>query len=470
MSDAASASSASVKRAAALSAGAAAFLTPFMSSSVFVALPTIGSRFHLEAVYLSWIATSYLLATGVLLLPAGRFADIHGRRKVFLAGLAVYAASSLASVIVPSAALLIMSRLAQGVGSAMIMSTTIAILTSVYPAPERGRAIGFNVASVYTGLSLGPVVAGFLTAHFGWRSVFLANGALGVVGLVIAVSLLRGDWADAAGESFDLTGAVIFGISLIGIIFGLAELPAMAGITPLLLGLVGVVAFGLWESQAASPLLNVRILRTNRLFAYSNLTALVIYTATTAVAFILSLYLQYVKGFSPEAAGFVLLAQPVVQATLSPVAGKLSDRVEPRVVVSIGLALDAVALGMMSFLRPGTGLVFIVGSLLLLGLGFALFSSPNTNAGMSSVTREQYGVANASLATMRLVGQMLSMGVIMLALSAIVGQTEITPSHYPAFLHASDRAFTFFASACALGVLASLARGNLRGKAGQGVE
>jgi MFS family permease len=197
-------------------------------------------------------------------------------------------------------------------------------------------------------------------------------------------------------------------------------------------------------------------------FAFSNLAALINYSATSAVTFLISLYLQYVKGLDPQQAGIVLIAQPVMMALFSPVAGRLSDSVEPRILSSAGMGIISVMLALISFVGPETPITLLVLCLLFLGFGFALFSSPNTNAVMSSVEKRLYGVASATLGTMRLTGQMLSMGIVMVIFAVTMGGTRITPEYYPSFLQSMRLAFVIFSVLCVVGVFASLARGKVR--------
>jgi EmrB/QacA subfamily drug resistance transporter len=445
-----------VKRAALLIAVLASFLTPFMVSSINIAIPAIGREFRMSAVSMSWVATAYLLSTALFLLPFGRLADIHGRKKMFTLGIGIYTLSALLLAFSPSAAALIMLRALQGFGSAMIFGTGMAIVISVYPASERGRVLGINVAAVYAGLALGPFLGGFLTQQFGWRSIFLANVP---VGLLVR---LTGEWADARGERFDLAGSVIYGLSLLSLMYGLSLLPSLQGMGLILAGLIGIGGFALWERSTASPLLNMDLLLHNATFGFSNLAALINYSATFAVTFLLSLYLQYVKGFTPQHSGFILVAQPIVMAAFSPLAGRLSDRIEPRIVASAGMGLSAAGLFLFRFLSPATSVGFIVGVLMLIGFGFALFSSPNTNAVMSSIDRRFYGVGSATLGTMRLTGQMLSMGIATVIFAIHIGRAAITPEYYPQFLSGLTKAFTLFAALCFCGVFASLARGKVR--------
>jgi len=438
------------------------FLAPFMGSSINIALPSIGREFAMDAILLSWVATAYLLAAAVFTVPLGRVADIYGRKKIFTYGIVIYTVSSLLLAMSTSATMLISLRVLEGIGGAMIFGTGIAMLTSVFPPGERGRALGINVAAVYLGLSLGPFIGGILTQHFGWRSIFLVTVPLGLIVIVFILWKLKGEWAEAKGDKFDLSGSIIYGITLVALIYGLSLLPAMSGIWSIIIGIIGIWIFIKWETKMRSPVLHMELFKNNTVFVFSNLAALINYSATFAVAFLLSLYLQYTKGLDPQSAGLILVSMPATQAILSPVAGRLSDRVEPRILASVGMGITAIGLILLTFLAQNTTIEFVLASLIVLGFGFALFSSPNTNAVMSCVEKRSYGVASATLATMRQVGMMLSMGIAMVIFSIYIGRVEITPEYYSAFVSGLKIAFVIFAVLCFAGIFASLARGNLR--------
>ncbi|MCH2694840.1 MAG: MFS transporter [Acidobacteriia bacterium] len=450
------------KKVALMIAMLAAFFVPFMGSSVNIALPSIGKDFAMDAVALSWVATSFLLTAAMFLLPFGRLADIYGRKLFFFLGIVTYTLSSFASAISPSGFILILSRGLQGMGGAMIFSTGIAILSSVFPSNERGKALGMTAAAVYLGLSFGPPLGGLLTHYLGWRFVFLIHVPLGLIIIILILSKLKGEWADAKGESFDLLGSLTYCISLTALVYGLSLLPDNIGITIALIGLIGLFGFIVWEYNSPSPLLDVRIFQTSTVFAFSNLSTLIHYSATFAVGFLISLYLQYIKLYTPQIAGMILMVQPVVMALFSPSAGRLSDRIEPRIVASIGMVMTVIGLFVFSFISKDMTLSLIILNLTILGLGFALFSSPNTNAVMSSVDKKYFGVASATLGTMRLTGQMLSMGITTLIFSVKIGKVQITEEYYQQFLVSSRMAFLIFSILCFLGILASMARGKIR--------
>ncbi|MEW6162237.1 MAG: MFS transporter [Nitrospirota bacterium] len=440
----------------------ASFLTPFMGSSVNIALPSIGREFEMNAVLLSWIPTSFLLSAAMFLVPAGRIADIHGRKRIFTYGIFIFTLSAFLMTMSPSANFLISLRFLQGIGSSMVFGTAVAILISVFPAGERGKALGINAASIYLGLSLGPFVGGFLTQHFGWRSIFLATIPVGLIVITLIFLTLKGEWAEARGERFDLSGSIIYSLTLLAIMYGLSLLPAPLSLWLILIGILGIFAFIRWEIKAINPILGINLFRNNMVFSFSNLAAFINYCATFAVVFLLSLYLQYIKGLSPQKTGLILVFQPVVMTIFSPFAGRLSDRIEPRIVASIGMALTALGLFLLTSLNEKTNLEFIIACLILLGFGFAFFASPNTNAVMSSVGKKFYGVASGTLGTMRLIGQMLSMGIAMLLFAIYIGKVQITPEYHQLFMKSVKAAFIIFATLCSGGIFASLAKGKVR--------
>jgi EmrB/QacA subfamily drug resistance transporter len=442
----------------------ASFLTPFMGSSINIALPTIGREFSAGAFTLSWITTAYLLAAAAFLVPVGRLADIHGRRRVFLAGMVGYTAVSLLCGFAVSERMLIVLRALQGMADALMFATAAAIVTSVFPPKERGRALGVNVAFTYAGLALGPFIGGVITQYLGWRSIFYFTTALGLLVISLTVWKIRDEWAEAAGQRMDWLGGGLYAFTLLAVMNGFRLLPKLSGAILMLAGAACLVGFVLRENRVAHPVLDMGLFRRNTVFAMSNLSALINYAATFALTFLVSLYLQYIKGLDPRTAGLVMLSQPLVMSAFSPLAGRLSDRVEPRVVASAGMALSAAGLLLTSFLGSSSSLAYIVAVLMLCGLGFALFSSPNTSAIMGSVERKHYGVASATTGAMRLIGQMLSMAAAGMVIALYVGKVQIAAANHAAFLRGFRAGFLIFAGLCLAGIFASLARGRLHGR------
>jgi EmrB/QacA subfamily drug resistance transporter len=449
------------KRAVLIVTCAAAFLFPFMGSSVNVALPSIGIGLGMTSVELAWVATSFLLTSSLLLVPFGRLGDMRGRKRVLTTGVAIYAVGSTIASLSMNGAMLITARVVQGVGGAMLASTSVAILASVFGPGERGRALGINAASLYSGLSVGPALGGFLTQSYGWRAVFLVNIPLGVALFLAAHYNLPRQEPVAPESRFDWRGFAAYAVFLVGGVYGMTQLPASNGFLGIGIGITGFLVLLRVEHAAHQPLIDVALFRSNTSFAMSNLAAFLNYSAFFAATFLLSFYLQIVMGLSPRATGLVLVSMPIIQAIVSPLAGRLSDRYEPRVLASSGMALTAIALFLMSRFDAATPIVQVVLVLALLGLGVGIFSSPNTNAVMTSVQSHRYGLASATLSTTRQVGMVLSMGIATLFIATRVGATDINTTPPLLLVDAMQSTFLLCTIACLVGIVASVFRGSL---------
>lgn len=451
--------SAALERSALIVATLTSFIGPFMISAVNVALPAIQTDLQMDAVQMSWIATAYLLAVAVGLVPAGKIADIYGRKKVFATGIGLYTLGSGAALFVSSASALIATRIFQGIGAAMFVTTGMAILTSIFPARNRGRVIGIYVAAVYIGLSVGPFAGGILTHYFGWRSIFLVMLPLGFFSLLLTIYYLKGEWLGEPGQRLDFFACLLYAIAILSLIYGATLLPSSLGFLLVIGGCMFFYLFFRHQLSAKFPVFDTHLFTVNRVFTFSSLAALLNYSSTFAVTFLLSLYLQYLKGMSPQAAGSVLMAQPVMMALLSPFAGRLSDRIEPRLIASAGMVLTVIGVSLFAMVEPDTSITLIIGNLLLLGTGFALFSSPNMSAIMGAVAKHHYGLASGAVATMRLLGQMFSMAIATVVLGLIVGRQAIGPENYDQFLQSIHTVFAISAAFCLCGVYFSWFRG-----------
>lgn len=454
----------SLERATLVVTSFASFVTPFIGSATNIALPAIGKEFSADAVMLSWVATSFLLSAAVFLAPFGRLADIIGRKKVFNFGLIIFTIASFSCAFSPNIEILIAWRTLQGMGGALIFGTAMAIITSVFPRERRGKALGIVVASVYTGLTLGPFIGGFLTKNWGWEGIFLFTVPLGLIAMILSAIYFKEDWADAKGEKFDWKGSIIYGLAIISLMYGFGKLPELKGFILTLVGTLGIIVFVYFEKKQEFPVVNIHLFQNNRVFAFSNYAALINYSATFAIGFLLSLYLQYIKGLNPQEAGQILVVQPLLMAIFSPITGKLSDKIDAGKVASIGMAMISAGLFVIAFIGANSSIWFIVPILVVFGMGYALFSSPNSNAIMSSVEKKYYGIASGTVGTMRLVGQMSSMGIAMMIFSIFIGKVEINPSNYPEFIHSIRIVFLIFAVLCFIGIFFSLARGKSNNK------
>lgn len=433
----------------------ATFLNPFTGTAINLALPVIGTEFSADATTLAWVSSAYLLSSVIFLLPAGKLGDSRGKVTVFMAGIVVYTAGTILTIFTPTIGTLLAFRFLQGIGGAMIYANSVALITHLYPAGERGYAIGLNITAVYAALSLGPFLGGILTQFFGWRSIFV------VTALIAAPVLFSADkfpafLNDRHREDFDIPGLVLSSALILCLFLGLAKATTPTGLALLAAALLLGVAFYRVERRHPSPLLPVSLLASNRVFASSNLAALINYSATYAVGFLLSLYLQYIRGYEPAAAGTLLLVQPVIQIFVAPVAGRLADRIRPGLIAAGGLALSAACLFGLAALSETTPVAAIIVILAVLGVGVGLFSSPNTTAVMGSVGKRYYGSASAMVAMMRSLGMMMSMGLVLVVFAVIMGSTVVTPAIFPEFLASMNLIFLVFAVLSVFGIFLSL--------------
>jgi len=437
-----------------------AFIVPFMLSSVNIALPSISKEFAMNTVLMNWVVLSFMLTMAVFILPFGRVADIFGRKRLLIYGMSVFTLASIICGISFNAGMLIASRVLQGIGSAMISVTLISILSSVYFQGDRGRALGINVAATYIGLSSGPFLGGFLTKYLGWRSIFFLVVPIGIIVIIILLNLKQ-NWAEAKGEEFDYKGSIIYSMGLFGVVYGLSFVRSFWGPIFMFIGCILLIIFGFYENRVKNPILNMTLIKNNKILTFSSLAALINYSATFAISYLLSLYLQYIKGFEPQQAGLILLAQPLVQALFSPIAGGLSDRIEPRMVASLGMAITSAGLVFFIFLTENTSIGYIIAALSVVGFGFALFSSPNTNAIMGSVTKKYYGVASGIIGSARSIGQAFSMGITSLVMVFYMGNIQISRSNHPNFILSIKVTFIILTILCFFGIFASIARGKI---------
>ncbi|MDR1984442.1 MAG: MFS transporter [Prevotellaceae bacterium] len=433
----------------------ASFLVPFMGSAINLSLPQIGKSFAMGAVSQSWVATIYLITTAIFQVPFARLADLFGRKRMFVFGLMLFGISTFLCGLSFSGAMLIAMRALSGLGCAMMFGTSMAILVSIFPPQHRGKAIGINTAVVYFALASGPFFGGILTHNFGWQSLFYLVGVLGFVVAIFAVAVLKHEWTEAKGEHFDYIGSAIYALGLFGLIFGFSELPSAFGFILIAAGIFCFTVFVLYELKDKQPVFNVRIFHGNKVFGLSSLSALLNYTCTSAIAFMMSLYLQYIRGFTPQNAGLILIVQACIQCVVSLYAGRLSDRHNPSMLATSGMAVIVAGLAGLIFITPNTSMLFITLLLFLLGFGFGLFSSPNSNVIMNSVDKKYYGQASATMGTMRLTGQAFSMGIATMAISLSVGNKVITPELHSGFMKSFHITFIICAALCIAGTFAS---------------
>ena len=438
------------------------FLNSVTNSSVNVATPTIASALQANAILVSWIPTSFLLSSVVMLLPAGRLADIHGRKKLYVSGITIFIITSILASLSVSIEMLLTIRLLQGIGSAMIFATGLAIITSVFPAENRGVSLGIASASVYFGLSCGPLIGGWFTEVYGWRSVFLFPVPFSMIACALIVINLKGEWKSQSPTRVDWLGGLIFAIWSSAFFIGVSTLPGKLSYLLLGIGAAGLVLFYYQQVNSKHPLVRFRAIMDNHVFFRSLMASVCVYASNYPLIFLFSLYLQFNQGLSPHDAGQIMVLQAITMAILAPIAGRLSDRFEPRIIATGGCLIMASAFGMLDLITDHTSLYYIAGCLMTLGFGFGLFTTPNNNAALSAIDRERLGIATALLNLSRVVGNMTGIAMVMILVSLIIGHAELKPQQYPALLTTIRWALALSCIYALSGAYFSFTRGNIR--------
>lgn len=438
------------------------FITTFTGSALNLSIPDLNQEFAVSAAAIGWIVTGYMLTLAVFTVPFGRIADLTSRKKVLETGIFVFMVCAALAAFSRRLWILLTLRILQGAGAAMIFSTNHAILVTAFPQSKRGRVLGYALASTYVGLAAGPVIGGVINYYVGWRFIFAFIAAVSLVSWVFAWRRLLEQKQNSCDEAaskkdFDIAGNVIFALMIFGFMFGLSTFTAIRYIWLMIVGALGLgVLFAVHESRIENPVIKIELFRSNRAYLFSNIAAFLNYGATFAISYILSIYLQTIMGYTSQTAGLILIVQPLIMAVLSPYMGRLSDRISPLRLAALGMGLCTAGLLMLVFAGEDSGLWYIVAVLAVTGLGFAIFSSPNTNAVMSLVKKEDYGVATSILATMRSMGHTTSMAVITLVVGIYMGNSSLADAEPEMLINTIHTLFIIFTMLCAVGTIFSL--------------
>ena len=430
------------------------FFTVFAVNAVTVVIPTIANEFHMSNIVQNWVTIIFLLVVAVMSVPAGQISGKYGLKKVTILNIILFIIISIVNVLVNSQEQFLASRFILGISLSFINVTSMAMVVSAFKPEERGKALGINITGVYIGLSMSPVLGGILNYHLGWRSVVLFGVPFLFVILALLLTKVDDEWITFKNIPLDIKGAVSYGIGMVLFMYGFTILNTYLGIILTILGIVILIIFALIELKQDHPVFDVRFFK-NRKFSSSNFASLSAYLATFAVTTILNYHLQYIKGFDSQSAGMILLVAPLCQVVLAPIAGRLSDRYVPQILAAIGMGLGTISLILFSFLNGQTPLEYLIISMVIYGIGFGLFSPPNTNVIMSSVPPKDTSVASAAVSTMRTVGQAMSMGILTLVFAFVMGNVPIVEQYYPLLISSCQITCLICVVLCMASVFAS---------------
>lgn len=406
------------------------FFTVFAVNAVTIVIPSIAAEYGMSNIIQNWVTIIFLLVVAVLSVPAGQISGKYGLKKVTILSIILFIIISIFNVLVTSQEQFLVCRFVLGISLAFINVTSMAMIVSVFPPEERGKALGINITGVYVGLSLSPVLGGILDYNLGWRSVVLFGVPFLFAILALLLTKIDEEWSSFENIPLDIKGSLTYGIGMVLFMYGFTILNTAMGIALTVLGIIILIGFALIELREKNPVFDIKFFKNHK-FLSANFASLCAYLATYAVTTILNYHLQYIKGLDSQTAGMILLAAPLCQVVLAPIAGKLSDKFVPQILAAIGMALGTISLFLFSSLSSTTSMEFLFVAMIIYGIGFGLFSPPNTNVIMGSVPPKDTSVASAAVATMRTVGQAMSMGILTLVFAFVMGNVPMIEQYYP---------------------------------------
>jgi EmrB/QacA subfamily drug resistance transporter len=406
----------------------ALFMIMLDNTVVNVALPSIQRGLHASTASLEWTVNAYTLSFAVLLVTGGRLGDLFGRRRIFIAGVIVFACSSAAIGFSPSDTWLVAWRAVQGVGSALMMPATLSIITNAFPPAERGKAIGTWAGVSAMALAIGPVLGGLLVQSVSWQSIFFLNLPVAVGAVLVALFAVRESRDETAAQRVDVPGVLSLTIGLAALVLALVEGNAWhwgsaRELSLLAVAVVGLAGFAAVEHRQSAPMVDFSFFRS-RTFLGANIVAFIVSFAMLAMFFFMALYMQNVRHFTPLQAGVRFLPSTLMIALIAPIAGRLADRVGPRPLMTFGLLCVSGALFWQSQLTVSSGYGTLLPGFVLMGVGMAFVMSPMSMAAMNSVTQTKAGVASGILSMNRMVGGTFGVAVLG-AMVATLGRSRI---------------------------------------------
>ncbi|GHO93492.1 MFS transporter [Reticulibacter mediterranei] len=450
------------------------FMATLDSSIVNISLPIIARNFGVPlSGAVEWVVIAYLVATAAVLLTAGRLADMIGRKVVWTAGMVLFTVGSAFCGFAPSLGLLIAARTVQGVGGALLMSIGPAMLTSAFPAHERGRALGINTITVALGVSIGPVLGGIITASLSWRWIFYVNVPIGLIGLIATLLILKERIRLNSGR-FDPLGALLIAVCMAGLTSGLSFGQELGWTSPLILAfllasILALIVLPFVERRVRNPVIVLSLLR-NRVFNSSIISLLLSFLALSVATFLMPFYFEQLRSFSTILSGILLTPIPITLALTAPLSGSLADRIGSRWLTAGGLTIACIGLVLMSQLNENSSLFDMVWRMVLTSVGQGLFQAPNNSALLGSAPPDMQGSASGFMATARVMGQSLSValaGAIFVGLGGATAGNALTThasnvqyiGNQQIFDTAFQAAFLACAALAAIGIGASLVRG-----------
>jgi len=430
------------------------FMSTLDGSILNIANPSIAKNLGVSMQQVQWIVTAYMLIITASLIFLGRLGDQIGSHKIYRYGFLIFTLGSFFCSISPTLAILISTRLFQGIGASMLMATGMGIVSNVFPPNDRGKALGLTGTVVGLGNMTGPSLGGLIVANFPWPVIFLINVPIGLLGFYLAYKYLPSQEQKKAQDGHDLAGTLTFALAIVTLLYALSSGKAIS-ISLLLTALLFMLLFYYFEKKAAHPLLDFELFKIKR-FTYGNCIALAVYITQTSVFFLLPFYMERMLNFSPSFSGLLMTITPVTMALTAPLAGTLSDKVGSGKIMNLSLGLLSAAYLVFSTLTAQVSLLKLIAGLGLLGLGMGMFGSPNNSAILGSIPREKTGYGGGFIATVRNLSFAVGIAGSVSLFSLILAASQTTMSYSKAYIHASNTVYIIAASVTLTGFILSL--------------
>lgn len=406
----------------------ATVIVAFLLNAAPVALPSIAKSFAMNNILQNWVDTIYLLSIAVFSIPCGKICQKYGLNKILKVGIIFFLIGTLGTALSLNASMLLLFRVVLGIGSALLNVSSIALIVEAMPNEKKGPALGIAVAAVYIGIALSPILGGSLIFNFGWQSLFIATIPVILLNYYLS-NKIKKEWIHYDNNKFDINGTILYSVGIVLFIYGFTRILEFTGQILTIIGIILLVIFGIWELKSSNPIFEMKLFKNIR-FAAANLACLFSYFATFMITYVYNYHLQYIMGMNSQTAGLYLIITPAIMVLMSILSGYLIKKIKGEYLTGTGLIILAVAFILLCTLSNTTPLEIILIAMTLHGIGYGLFSSPNTVLITTSVPEEETSKASASLSAMRLIGQTVSLGIFTTVFAIIMSNVVIEPKYY----------------------------------------
>ena len=431
------------------------FAAIFIASGSSLAAPSIGKEYAMSNITQNWILTLFLISISAFTIPAGQISSKYGSKKMFIFGGSLFLIGLILSCISISSEMFLISRAIQGIGYAIYGVAEMAMLVISTTPENRGKSFGIAIVGSYLGSVAAPLAGGYLISNFGWRTIFYVAIPFVIFCILLTVMKINLEWKPNENNKLDINGCLLYMIGIILFVYGFSDLLSLFGQISIIIGVVFLIIFGVYESKIELPVFNIKLFK-NRRFSSYNLSGFFCFFAFAVYDVFFNYYFQYVKGWDPQMTGFMLIIPPILIGIISPFAGKLSDKTNPQKISTVGLTLILISIISMIFLNMNTPAYILILSMVILATGTGLFSVPNTNAIVSSVSEENASYASATQITLRSCGQTLSLGILTLVCSMVLGNLPLSTEYAGLILNSANIISVICTILCVIAILFSI--------------